>query len=300
MDQPPTARRVARRIRSVVADRAKRTVKLAVSAGLFAADQVAGAALPSCRRGRRSTGVVLMYHDVAARHRARFARQCDEIVRLAEPAALSDFPARPDGAWRVAVTFDDGFRSFAQVALPELDRCGIPSTMFVPTEWSRRSEARPDDGIASLALVEHDGSPVPMTPSELAQLPASVELGSHSRTHAHLPTLDDDTLLRELAGSRDELHSIAGTAVRYHAFPYGEHDPRVVATARDAGYERCYGIAPSDVRPTTGYVVGRVQADPTDWPVEFRLKVLGAYRWMSWWMTAKDRVRSRASTGATS
>ena len=287
-------------MRAVLADRTKRAVKLSVSAGLFAADTAAGSALSSRRRGRRSAGVVLMYHDVAARHRVRFARQCDEIVRLGRPAALSEVATAAAGEWRVAVTFDDGFRSFAQIALPELDRCGIPSTMFVPTEWSRRSAVQHANAEDSLTLVEPDGTPVPMTPHELAELPPSVELGSHSRTHAHLPTLGDDDLRTELVGSRKELDEMTGAAVRYHAFPYGEHDARVLAIAREAGYERCYGIAPAEVRSAGDYVVGRVQVEPTDWPVEFRLKVLGAYRWMSWWMTARDRLRSKASTGASS
>ena len=35
------------------------------------------------------------------------------------------------------------------------------------------------------------------------------------------------------------------------------------------------------------FVVGRVQVDPWDWPIEVRLKALGAYRWMAWWMHAR-------------
>jgi peptidoglycan/xylan/chitin deacetylase (PgdA/CDA1 family) len=284
----------------VLADRAKRAVKLSVSAVLFSADTAVAAVLPSRRRGRRSAGVVLMYHDVAARHRARFARQCDEIARLGRPTSLEDIATVRDADWRVAVTFDDGFRSFAHVALPELDRCEIPSTLFVPTEWSRRSAERHAEGKSLLALVEPDGSPVAMTPDELAALPSTVELGSHSRSHAHLPSLDDAALRDELIGSRDELCRIGGDAVRYHAFPYGEHDARVLQVAREAGYERCYGVAPAEVRSEDGYVVGRVQVEPTDWPIEFRLKLLGAYRWMSWFMSVKDRLRSGASTGASS
>jgi peptidoglycan/xylan/chitin deacetylase (PgdA/CDA1 family) len=287
-------------MQTALADRAKRSVKLGVSAGLFVVDSTLGLVVPGRRRGRRSGGVVLMYHDVAARDRARFAAQCDQIVRLALPASLADLTAARDDEWRVAVTFDDGFRSFSQVALPELERRSIPSTLFVPTEWARRSERSPAVAEDARVLVGPDGSPVPMTPQELTALPPSVELGSHSRTHAHLPALDDDALRDELGGSRSELAAIRGSDVRHHAFPYGEHDERVQRVARDTGYERCCGVAPAEVRGDRTFVVGRVQVEPTDWPIEFRLKVLGAYRWMSWWMTAKDRLRSRASTGASS
>jgi peptidoglycan/xylan/chitin deacetylase (PgdA/CDA1 family) len=211
------------------------------------------------------------------------------MVALARPTAI-DRMHEAGHDWRVAVTFDDGFRSFSDVALPEMRQRGIPSTLFVPTEWSRRSALQR----------EPDGWPVPLTPDEVAQLPAGVEVGSHSRNHAHLPSLDDEQLHDELSGSRTDLAGFSGRDVRYHAFPFGEHDERVELAARAAGYERCYGIVPSEAKVDDGYVVGRVQVDPTDWPIEFRLKVLGAYRWMSWWITARDAARARATTGARS
>jgi peptidoglycan/xylan/chitin deacetylase (PgdA/CDA1 family) len=282
--RPPLPVRAARRAVATASDRARRSVKLAVSSAVFGADTVIGAVVPARRRGRRATGVVLMYHDVPEQHRSRFARQCETIAALARPTALGAMD-EPGDDWRVAVTFDDGFRSFAEVALPEMDRRGIPSTLFVPTEWSRRSETTTD----------HGGWPVPLTPAEVAALPAGVELGSHSRNHAHLPTLDDATLHDELDGSRTDLAGFTGRDVRYHAFPFGEHDERVDLAARAAGYERCYGIVPTEAKRSDGYVVGRVQVEPTDWPIEFRLKVLGAYRWMSWWIKARAAARAKTS-----
>jgi peptidoglycan/xylan/chitin deacetylase (PgdA/CDA1 family) len=265
-----------------------RAFKLGVSGVVFGVDTAAGVVAPSRRRGHRSNGVVLMYHDIPDAQRRAFAAQCDLMLRLGRPSRLDEMHAPTDGSWRVAVTFDDGFRSFADTALSELDARGIPAALFVPTEWSRRAQHR----------TEPDGWPVPLTPSQVAALPPTVEIGSHSRTHAHLPTLDDTDLEDELVGSRRELDDVTGRSVRYHAFPFGEHDARVDDAARAAGYERCYGIVPTEARPHEGYVVGRVQVEPTDWDVEFRLKVLGGYRWMAWWMNARDRYRHRATTGA--
>ncbi|HEX7096131.1 MAG TPA: polysaccharide deacetylase family protein [Acidimicrobiales bacterium] len=274
-------RRAARRMQRVASDRLKRAVKLLISAMLYGIDSIVAVAVPSRQRGRRSRGVVLMYHDVLERDRARFAAQCDELVRLARPSRLDAMHDAADTTWRAAVTFDDGFRSFARVALPELELRAIPSTLFVATEWARRASGE-----------QSTGEPPTLSPAELAQLPPSVEIGSHSRTHAHLPQLDDASLLDELEGSRRELEEMIGRQVRVHAFPYGEHDRRVVEAARRAGYERVYGIVPTETSPSDGYVVGRVQVDPSDWRIEFKLKVLGAYRWMAWWMLAKHRVRS--------
>ena len=38
--------------------------------------------------------------------------------------------------------------------------------------------------------------------------------------------------------------------------------------------------------------MGRVSVQPTDWDIEFRLKLLGAYRWVRWGSAAKRRVLS--------
>ncbi len=258
---------------------AVRAVKVGISALVCAVDTAVGVVAPARRRGRRSTGVVLMYHDVAPADRAAFAAQCDLVARLGVPTTAADLHRPADGSWRVAWTFDDAFRSFAEEAVPEMEARAIPSTLFVPTEWSRRAD-------------DPDASFPGLSPERLAALPPSVEVASHSRSHPHLPELDDAALADELAGSRAELEAMVGRPVRTHAFPYGEHDARVDAAARAAGYERCYGIAPTVATDGDDFVVGRVQVDPWDWPVEVRLKALGAYRWMAWWMQRRRRAPS--------
>jgi peptidoglycan/xylan/chitin deacetylase (PgdA/CDA1 family) len=70
---------------------------------------------------------------------------------------------------------------------------------------------------------------------------AGIEIGSHTRTHANVGRIKDLDLLRdEIVGSRDELQKLAGTPIRYFAFPYGQHanlSPAAFALARESGYE---------------------------------------------------------------
>jgi hypothetical protein len=40
------------------------------------------------------------------------------------------------------------------------------------------------------------------------------------------------------------------------------------------------------------HVVGRIEVSPTDWPLEFRLKIRGAYQWLPLAMSAKRKVVS--------
>ena len=50
---------------------------------------------------------------------------------------------------------------------------------------------------------------------------------SHTRTHASLPTLDDQQLADQLSGSREALASLLGHDVPYIAYPFGHSDERV-------------------------------------------------------------------------
>jgi hypothetical protein len=64
------------------------------------------------------------------------------------------------------------------------------------------------------------------------------------------------------------------------SFPHGAHSAALVDQARQVGYRRVFTIEPLPVDANRDpFTVGRVAADPDDWPVEFRLKIAGAYRW---------------------
>ena len=60
---------------------------------------------------------------------------------------------------------------------------------------------------------------------------------------------------------------------------------------RAAGYTRVFGGMPS---PALGdpheFLIGRVRVDPTDWLVEFHLKLMGAYDWVPFAADLKRRI----------
>lgn len=62
------------------------------------------------------------------------------------------------------------------------------------------------------------------------------EVGSHSITHALLPQLADEDLARELEGSKEALEAQLQREVPSFCYPNGDHDARVVAAVRKAGY----------------------------------------------------------------
>jgi peptidoglycan/xylan/chitin deacetylase (PgdA/CDA1 family) len=115
----------------------------------------------------------------------------------------------------------------------------VPIQIFVCTGYAR-------DG-APLSIPELAGDDPEqlstMTWDELrAHRERGVLFGSHGVSHAHLTELSDDELRRELMESKQQLEDELTTPCTELAYPYGEHDDRVRAAARAAGYLRAYGL----------------------------------------------------------
>jgi peptidoglycan/xylan/chitin deacetylase (PgdA/CDA1 family) len=176
------------------------------------------------------------------------------------------------------VTFDDGFRETIEIVLPELKKRNIPITVFLPTgclgsepPWvSDRSSHHYGGAIlAEDEIRKIDGEPL-------------VSLGSHCVTHRPLPMLSDDEARDEILRSKADLETILSHEVGNLSFPHGAFEGRHISWTREARYRHCFSISPLLAFSVPNQiVVGRVRVDPTDWPVEFRLKLLGAYRWLS-------------------
>ena len=74
---------------------------------------------------------------------------------------------------------------------------------------------------------------------------AGWEVGSHTRSHPRLSQVEDDAeLADELEGSRRVCEERLGRPCQSIAYPYGDHDERVVAAAGRAGYR--YGLTLPD------------------------------------------------------
>jgi peptidoglycan/xylan/chitin deacetylase (PgdA/CDA1 family) len=117
-------------------------------------------------------------------------------------------------------------------------------------------------------------------PEELRELARrGVEIGSHGRTHALLPRLDDDELARELAGSRADLAAHGLPAPRLLSYPYGVAGPREAAAAARAGFAAAFTITPGAVTPESDpHALPRIEILRGDRGLRFLLKVWRAGR----------------------
>lgn len=149
---------------------------------------------------------------------------------------FSDAATSPSRDRRVAVTFDDAFRSAALHGKPILGEFGWPATVFVPTTPVTTREPMH-------WLGGQGGEVESMTWDDLEELAAhGWEVGSHSRTHRLLSELPSAEAAEELAGSREEIRVRIGSCDGI-SYPWGEVGPTVVEAARSAGYSTGSGLA---------------------------------------------------------
>jgi peptidoglycan/xylan/chitin deacetylase (PgdA/CDA1 family) len=116
----------------------------------------------------------------------------------------------------VALTFDDAFTSFTEIAWPALRDAGLPATVFVVSDrvgGRNRWSGHPEPGIADLPLADWDA---------LGRAAAEgAEIGCHSRRHPRLDTIDDVALADETLGACEILRERLGVAPTSYGYPYG-------------------------------------------------------------------------------
>ncbi len=152
------------------------------------------------------------------------------VAEAERRAAAGTLPRRT-----VVVTFDDAYTSTLR-AKPLLDELGYPATVFVVTSFADSGALLSWPGIDHWADGPHAHELEPLSWTQLEDLhEAGWEIGSHTITHPKLPETDDETLARELTGSRAEIVEHLGRCDTI-AYPYGLADDRVAEAARKAGY----------------------------------------------------------------
>lgn len=218
---------------------------------------------------------ILYYHAVRGDQAAAFDAQMAHLRKVANVVRPDHTGSLDSHRPNVAVTFDDAFRSVRQNALPALARHQIPATIFVPTGWLGRAPGWQMETAS-------DRDEVVMSAEELRSLPRDlISFGSHTVNHPRLTRLAEPEVAREFAESRASLEGLFGQPIDTLAFPYGDHDARVVAQAEAAGFRHAYTVAPEAIREGDNKVLrGRTSADPGDPPGLFALKTRGAFDWM--------------------
>lgn len=189
-------------------------------------------------------------------------------------ATLADALIAPPHAKTLVVTFDDAHRSVLEHGHPILERLGLPGTVFAPTRYADSGELMAWPGYSQWLGGPHEGELACLGWDELGGLvEQGWEVGSHTRSHPRLPTLDDASLAAELSGSRERCEEALGRRCSSIAYPYSDFDARVARATAAAGYAFAVTIPRRRVPPL-----------PLQWPrvgiyrddtlARFRLRIL--------------------------
>lgn len=257
-----------------------RLIKLAISLLVYVASFCRDQVRLLRGRANKPCCVVLYYHIVESHQRQRFASQMDMLLRWCRPVSLDKHHKLENDVRYAAVTFDDAFESVLHNALPELERRGIPSTIFVISDVLGKE-------------VGWEGYPGrTMSAEQLMALPSDrVRIGSHTVSHPLLTSLKEKEAKQELHESKVRLEQLLPYPITSFSFPYGAFNERLVQWCREAGYKRTFTTLPRLAGVNSNeFVIGRVSAEPSDWPLEFYLKLNGAYRWLPFAFTAKQKI----------
>ena len=223
--------------------------------------------------------VALCYHATSPAWPNELSVEPDALARQVRmlldrgyaPVRFADLPAGARGR-RMAVTFDDAYRSTYELAWPALRELGVPATVYAPVDFVGANDPMSWPGIDDAAAGPHAAELRCMTWEQLGELhEAGWEIGSHTCSHPRLTECDGARLERELVASREAIAARIG-ACRTIAYPYGDVDGRVMSAARRAGYELAAAL-PAHVRrpvPLAWPRLGIYRQD-ADW--RFRLKI---------------------------
>lgn len=250
-----------------------RILNLGISSMVFFLDRIWFYLLRLLQRDTRSRCTVLYYHSIPREYGKRFEQQMRLMLKLAEPLDLRDLECNSRNKTFVGITFDDSLESFYKYAVPVLVELKIPATVFTVVDALGRHPSwgqgyyLPDEQV--------------MSTKHLERLPDLITIGSHTLTHVSLISTSPEVAREEITGSRHRLERMLNRPITLFSFPHGHLNDALVSQCREAGYQRVFTTEPRCVGGDN-FVIGRVSADPWDWGPEFRLKMMGAYRWRAW------------------
>jgi peptidoglycan/xylan/chitin deacetylase (PgdA/CDA1 family) len=173
------------------------------------------------------------------------------VVSLRAATRMMDAHGRlPRGI--AAVTFDDGFASVYEHAMPTLLREGLAATIFLVAE-TLDGEGAPIDWIKDPKAPRRA-----LSRAKVLELrDAGFEIGSHSYAHHDLTTLLDEEIVADLRRSREVLEGLVEGPVTLLAYPGGSNNERVRKAAGIAGFQNSFAMADTE-RPGLPHAIPRV------------------------------------------
>ena len=189
--------------------------------------------------------VVLMYHSVEitdsgyeyAVTAEGLSQQISILKKYFHIVPLHEILLPKTGARRAALTFDDAFADFHDVAFPVLREKKVHATMFVPTTFIE-TETTMLDGTPHLSWKQ----------MRRMQDSGLVDIQSHGHSHQHIRTMSIKELRGDIMKSKNIIESHLDTTADLFAYPGGKFLDWQHATILNLGFKAVF----TSVKKTIG------------------------------------------------
>ncbi|MEM9932493.1 MAG: polysaccharide deacetylase family protein [Bacteroidota bacterium] len=240
--------------------------------------------------------MILMYHNIAdeiSYNTLSLAQLQEQLAYLLDRVELMSMDAYVERVLEggtteemVSLTFDDGYVSFEELVLPELEKYQIPASLYIPAahiathnRWDR------DNTDVQLPILDWEGI------RRMANHPL-VTIGAHSMTHRKIGLLPEEEVRYEITESKKLLEKGTGHPVDYFSFPFGQlvdMGAYALAVLEEAGYRAaCSTLWGLTNHKGNRYQLNRISVDPTDSLETFRKKCEQKYHPSYWKRQAKQ------------
>lgn len=202
----------------------------------------------------RDRRVILIYHSIgegpSATYADQFAKQMEWLKRNAKVESLEDLLSIPDaGGLRVALTFDDGYRSVYSVAAPILKKLDFPATVYLNTAMIGDEFHR----LSDVALGHYPDEEF-LTWREVAELERDRwTIGSHGVDHVDLTALERAEALTQLTDSCRAIDERIGRAERGFCYTWGLFSNAIELLVAEAGYKYAVAAIHSPLRKASRF-----------------------------------------------
>lgn len=264
-----------------------RNIQLLVSILFFVGNKLLIYILKIFNKSFPGTITFLTYHSVKKEQRVKFKKHMEDILKYSHPVYANIDGPLPDNQHLIAVTFDDGYQSIIDNALPIMHDRKIPATVFITTGYLGQKPGWIRDP-------DHENaSELVLTRNQLKQLAEeSVLLGSHTVTHPLLANTHEDQVNIELLKSKESLEDMLNLKIDLFSFPFDSYTNKLIELSKKVGYKRAFIDIPIFPNTRIGeYLNGRIDVSLDDWTLEYRLKMLGAYQWLPFAVNLKGKLK---------
>jgi peptidoglycan/xylan/chitin deacetylase (PgdA/CDA1 family) len=207
-----------------------------------------------------SSRFIFVYHDVSEPDSPQysdlystdtkiFKAQIDFLKENFQLVSLDEILSIPPEKQKnrlAAITFDDGFLSVKETAMPYLVSLNIPFTIFL-NSTAIEQNFLPYDQFDEINR-KYDRR-VYLNANEVRELAAAkgVTIGSHTANHRTIGNCDEKELREEIDANKAFLENLTGSEVAHLAIPYGKrehYNQSALDYCRKAGHKFIYCTNP--------------------------------------------------------